>query len=167
MRTIFNTTLLSVEGLAAFLGMELETFRTWRQRDGLLAHRSRGRGRKSSFDFEDALRAYVAYTLNEAGAPAGASAAFSNECDAFGAFMAGRALVVPFHAGAPVLGEADPDRDARFVIPLEDFGRAIAAWIAHHAAATVDPATGGYGGPRVYEAAMADFEARIAEARRQ
>lgn len=166
MRTI-EAVQISAEALAGFLGMNVHTLLGWFQRDGLLSHRAPGRGVEWRIGFEDAIRVYVAKVLNGIGAPTGASARFANGCDAIGAFMAGQPLMVPFRDGAAVLIEPDPAHDARFVLPLEDFGRELADWMAHFAAASLDPAIGGYGGPGAYQAVLTDFEARIAEARRQ
>ncbi|MFC3057864.1 hypothetical protein [Paenirhodobacter populi] len=147
MRTI-STQRISTEALAAFLGVKLETFKTWRKRGGLLPDQAPGKGKTAEWGFGDCLKAYAAKVLIEAGASTITAATFANGADAFETFMKG----TPLHA-PPGIGGLE-------AISLEDFGRELADWFCHHIAATLDPETG-YGGPDAYAAAKADFEMQI------
>ncbi|MRH22637.1 hypothetical protein [Rhodovulum strictum] len=151
---------ISTEALAGFLDVKTETFRTWQKRDGLLRDGAPGRGKAAAFGFAQCLKAYVAKQLNGIGANTGASAIFANHCDALGAFMAGKPLVVPFRDGKPSLVH-DPERDMVLHLPLEESGLALADWFCHHIAAAIDPETGRPGGTEAYNAAKLDFEQRV------
>lgn len=164
--TILESTKISTESLAGFLGMNVGTLHSWRNSNGLMAHLPGGHGRTIYFSLSDCLRVYVAQQLIRNRAPAGASASFANGCDALGAFLSGRPLVVTFRDGAPVLAEPDLAQDQCILVPLEAFGRELADWLAHHAAARFNPETREHGGSGAHRAFLAELEARIAEARR-
>jgi len=160
MRTIDNQR-ISSEALAGFIGMKVETFRTWQKRDGLLRDgKAPGRGHAAAFDFAQSLKAYVAFKLAQIGVSMSSAANYANHCPAFGYFMDGEPLVVGMRDGWPVLAY-DPEKDVTICIPLEEFGWSLADWFCHHIAATPDPNTGQYGGPSAFEAAKRDFEERV------
>ena len=151
-RTIDNQT-ISTKALCAFLGVKVEAFKNWREREGLLPDRAPGTGRSAEWRFGDCLTAHVAVVAMQRGQSVRAAVKVAHEADALSAFMAGRPVNLN-PEGAPES------------LSLEDFGRELADWFCHHVAATLDPETGCYAGPRAYAEAKAHFEAQLARCRK-
>lgn len=156
-RTIDNQT-ISTKALCAFLGVKVEAFKNWREREGLLPDRSPGTGRSAEWSFSACLVAYIAVEAMRRGRSVRAAVKIAHEADALSAFMAGRPVNLTLLAP-----EAEPGPDA---LSLEDFGRELADWFCHHIAATLDPVTGCYAGPRAYIEAKAHFEAQLERCRK-
>lgn len=122
------------------------------------------RSRPQVYSFADFMRAHVAETLFAQRADRKATAAYVEHCDPLTPFLRGECLHVPIRDGKPSL-IGDPANGVVISIPLERIGRELGDWFCHHVAATLDPETGKYGGQPAFDAAKADFEARIAAAR--